>query len=264
MVRGDCTVTESNIHEPADSSLLDDCVRVLTRGLHRSKELVRFSFTDHSKRARRRTIAIQYAARNAARVPLYKDLMKVATNAVRAAERAADALDKFNGSDPIDAARAVFLAADLRHYVVLTKRVFDQTHRRVMQGETVPASEKIVSIFEPHTDIIRNDNRNTFYGHKLYLSSGASGLISDCSVLDGNPTDANLAVDAVERHREVFGEAPAPGRLRRRIRIAREPRSDQRTWCGGRRLCQRSRAAGRRNGQEQLGLPSPAQLPCGR
>jgi IS5 family transposase len=57
-------------------------------------------------------------------------------------------------------------------------------------------------------DIIRKDNRNTFYGHKLYLSSGASGLITDCAVLDGNPADATLAIDAVERHREVFGKLP--------------------------------------------------------
>lgn len=207
-MRGDCTVTESNIHAPTDSTLLDDCVRVLTRGMHRAKKLVRVGFTDHTKRARRRTIAIQYAARKLARVPLYKDLMKVATKTARAAERAAGALDDFEGGDPVALARAIALAAELRHYVGLTRRVLDQTHRRIVQGESVPATEKVVSIFEPHADIIRKDNRNTFYGHKLYLSSGASGLITDCVVLDGNPCDSTLVVDAVERHREVFGELP--------------------------------------------------------
>jgi transposase, IS5 family len=39
-LRGDCTVTKSNIHEPTDSSLLDDCVRVLTRAMHRARALV--------------------------------------------------------------------------------------------------------------------------------------------------------------------------------------------------------------------------------
>ena len=207
-MRGDCTVTESNIHAPTDSTLLDDCVRVLTRGMHRAKTLVRVGFTDHTKRARRRTIAIQYAARKLARVPLYKDLLKVATRTARAAERAALALDDFRGGEPMELVRAMGLASELRHYVGLTRRVLDQTHRRVVQGESVPATEKVVSIFEPHADIIRKDNRNTYYGHKVYLSSGASGLITDCTVLDGNPADATLAIDAVERHREVFGKLP--------------------------------------------------------
>jgi IS5 family transposase len=207
-MRGDCTVTESNIHAPTDSTLLDDCVRVLTRGMHRARELVRFGFTDHTKRARRRTIAIQYAARKLGRVAHYKELMKVTAKTIRGAERAAAALDAFKSGDPMEIVRAGMLAAELRHYVHLAQQVVDQTRRRVVEGESVPAAEKVVSIFEPHTDIIRKDNRNTFYGHKLYLSSGASGLITDCVVLDGNPCDSTLVVDAVERHRDIFGQPP--------------------------------------------------------
>ena len=60
-MRGDCTVTDSNIHAPTDSLLLDDCVRVLVRCMGRAKERVRFSFTNHTKRSRRRAIGIQYA-----------------------------------------------------------------------------------------------------------------------------------------------------------------------------------------------------------
>jgi len=207
MMRGDCTVTESNIHEPADSSLLDDCVRVLTRLMRRTTEVASFVFSDHTKRARRRSIAIQYAARKALRVPLYRDLIKVTVRTLRAAERACTALDTAGG-DPIDMARAEVLAAELHHYIELTKEVVDQTKRRVLRGESVPASDKVVSIFEPHTDIIRKDNRDTYYGHKLYLSSTASGLITDCRVLNGNPSDATLAVDAVDRHRRLFGRPP--------------------------------------------------------
>ncbi len=65
-----------------------------------------------------------------------------------------------------------------------------------------------MSIFEPHADIIRKDRRNTYYGHKLYLSSGPSGIVTDCRVLDGNPADATLTSEAVERHRDVFGTLP--------------------------------------------------------
>jgi IS5 family transposase len=176
--------------------------------MHRAKELVPFSFTDHTRRARRRAVAIMYAARKQGRLAPYKDLIKVTTLTVRAAGRAATALDGYRGGDPVEALAAMTLAAELRHYVPLAEQVIDQTQRRVVGGESVPAADKVVSIFEPHTDIIRKDNRNTFYGHKLYLSSGPSGLVTDCMVLDGNPADATLAVDAVERHQEVFGKLP--------------------------------------------------------
>ena len=83
-----------------------------------------------------------------------------------------------------------------------------QTHRRVVLGETVPANEKLVSIFEPHTDIIIKDRRDTLYGHKLCLTTSASGLITDCHVEKGNPADSTLAVRMVERHMERYGHAP--------------------------------------------------------
>ncbi len=207
-MRGDCTVTESNIHPPTDSSLLDDCVRVLTRGLRRAKGLVPVGFIDHTRRARRRAIGIQYAARKARRRPLYQDLLKVTKKTVAHAERAARALDRYDGDDPLGAGRAKSLAAELRHYVGMAKRVIDQTRRRVLEGESVPAAEKVVSIFESHTDIIRKGNRETHYGHKLYLSSGASGLFTDCLVLDGNPGDVTLVTEAIDRHAEIFGRPP--------------------------------------------------------
>lgn len=207
-IRADCTVTETNIHEPTDSSLLDDCVRVLARILKRAAELASFPFTDHHRRARRRAIAILNAARKKKRKPLYRDLIKLTEKTVRYATTAAVALDNYSGGDPLEAAGAMALAEELRHYIDLAERVLDQTRRRVLQDESVPARDKIVSIFEPHTDIIRKDRRDTYYGHKLCLSSGASGLITDCVVLDGNPADATLAVQVVQRHQSIFGQVP--------------------------------------------------------
>lgn len=83
-----------------------------------------------------------------------------------------------------------------------------QTHRRIILGEAVPASEKLVSIFESHTDIIVKDRRDTLYGHKLCLATGASGLITDFHVEKGNPADSTLAVSMIERHMERYGRAP--------------------------------------------------------
>jgi transposase, IS5 family len=88
------------------------------------------------------------------------------------------------------------------------EQVVSQAERRVLRGESVPASDKILSIFEPHTDIIIKDNREPICGHKVCLTSGASGLITDVMVLDGNPADSTLAVPAIQRQTEILGKAP--------------------------------------------------------
>ena len=89
--------------------------------------------------------------------------------------------------------KAGLLVSELQLYVELANKVISQTERRVVNGESVPAHEKIVSIFEPHTDIIRKDRRDTYYGHKICLTSGPSGLVTDVVVEDGNPSDSTLA-----------------------------------------------------------------------
>jgi len=104
--------------------------------------------------------------------------------------------------------RADALASELRRYVALTRRVISQTERRVLRGESVPATEKIVSIFEPHTDIVIKKNRETLYGHKICLTAGASGLVTDVVIERGNPADSTLAVRMIERQRDLYGVVP--------------------------------------------------------
>jgi IS5 family transposase len=77
-----------------------------------------------------------------------------------------------------------------------------------LQQESVPATEKIVSIFEPHTDVIVKDRRETLYGHKVFLNVGASGMILDMLMERGNPADATRAIPMLERHRDVMGKVP--------------------------------------------------------
>lgn len=206
--RTDCTVVESNIHEPTDSSLLRDCVRVLTRQMSKAEEDFGLRFKDHSRRAKRRALAILNAKSNEARWPLYRDLLKVTEATVRSATRIAAELDKVKAHGMSELVRAGALAQSLRHYATLAGRVIDQTERRVLRGESVPANEKIVSIFEPHTDIIVKDRRETLYGHKICLTTGASGLVTDVVIEEGNPADSTLAVDMVVRQREIFGRVP--------------------------------------------------------
>ena len=93
-------------------------------------------------------------------------------------------------------------------YGDLLARVVDQTSRRVFQGETVPMAEKVVSLFEPHTDIIRKGGRDTYYGHKVNFATGRSGLVLDAVVEDGNPADSARCLPMLERHVRHYGSAP--------------------------------------------------------
>lgn len=206
-LRTDCTVEETNIHAPSDSSLLWDCVRVLSRLLHEASELVRVSFSDHTKRAKRRHVKIQYAGNEAKRRAPYLDLLKVTHKTSGYSMAAISALDGFRG-DILTEATAQGLAAELRHYTALTEKVINQTERRVVHGKKLAADQKIVSIFEPHTDIIIKDRREVQYGHKLCLTTGRSGMVFDCMVLEGNPADSQLAVRAIQRIAEKTGKMP--------------------------------------------------------
>jgi IS5 family transposase len=92
----------------------------------------------------------------------------------------------------------------------LGDRVIDQTRRRVLHGEQVPADEKVYSIFEIHTDLIkrRKAQKPIEFGHKIFLAESSRGLITQYDVLDGNPCDEIHVKPSLEHHKEVFGFAP--------------------------------------------------------
>src|SRR5215470_14766677 len=81
--------------------------------------------------------------------------------------------------------------AEIEHYCDLGDGVIDQSRRRVLEGEQVPDAEKLYSIFEPHTDLIKRGKVRTplEFGHKVFLAESAKGLITQYEVLDGNPSD---------------------------------------------------------------------------
>jgi len=205
-VRIDCTVVETNIHAPTDSRLLFDAVRVLTRLLHAAKEACGskgIGFKDHCRRAKRRMLAIEYARNERQRKSCYRDLLKVARNTLGYSRRAISWID-VHGIE----LELLPIAGQLRHYCDLTEKVISQTERRVIAGEKVPAAEKIFSIFEPHTDIIIKDSRDTHYGHKICLTGGASNLILDCMILEGNPADTELVEQMLDRQQQIYGRYP--------------------------------------------------------
>jgi IS5 family transposase len=205
-VRTDCTCVESNIHKPRDSNQLCDCVRVLTRLVERSRDdfgLKVPGFHNHNRRAKRRMLAILNAKNRAQRKTAYADLLKVTGKALDYARKAVEVI-KRTFVDPT----AFALFGDLEHYADLTERVISQTERRIMLGRSVPAHEKVLSIFEEHTDVIVKDRRDPIYGHKICLTGGASNLILDCVIARGNPADTDLAIPMLDRQKEIFGRYP--------------------------------------------------------
>lgn len=208
-VRIDSTVVPTAIHPPTDSSLLVDSIRVLLRLLRRAEQVAGFTaYHQHLKRAKRRLLAIMHAKPQAAaaRRAAYQDLVALAQATADYATCALAHLGPRPGAaSPRERAR---LHTKLTRVLPLVQQVIEQTRRRVVHGETVPATEKLVSLFEPHTDILVKDRRDTYYGHKVFLTGGRSGLFLDCAVVTGNPADALWTMPLLERHQQRFGTAP--------------------------------------------------------
>ena len=210
-VRTDCTVVSSHIHDPTDSSLLWDSVRVLTRILIKARDLfpgIDIQVNDHTKRAKRRMLGVMNAKNKKARKKQYLDLLKVTSKTVGYAEKAVSQLEGSLPETSLLIHSAQNIADKLKRYIELANRVIDQTERRIIHDESVPASEKIVSLFEPHTDIIVKDNRETYYGHKVCLTGGSSNLILDCVIEEGNPADSTLTDKMLDRQKGIYGRYP--------------------------------------------------------
>lgn len=209
-VRVDSTAVESNIHDPSDSSLLWDCVRVLARLMGQARDLIgpEVTFPNRAKKAKRRHRAIQHARSKKQRLPLYRDLVNVTSETVGFAERVVAQLEQFQAPGIMEMLKAERLRLETSDLLRITKKVISQTRRRVFDDEKVPAQEKVLSIFETHTDVIVKAYRETVYGHLVCLTAGSSSMVLDCIIPDGNPADATLAQEMVDRQIEIYGQPP--------------------------------------------------------
>ncbi len=209
-VRLDSTGVESNIHYPTDATLLQDGIRVITRLLMDGYQLIpkpAYRFSDHTRVVKRRVLKIKNAKKPAERQKAYKDLLHIAEGVRGYALAAISALDSY----PSEGEQIIFvsnLTEELKRAIGLFERIMDQTRRRVIYGEKVPASEKVVSFFEDHTDIIEKGQREIVYGHKVFLTGGKSGLILDCLIESGNPADTDLFIPMLERQEHFYGKPP--------------------------------------------------------
>lgn len=207
-IRIDSTAIETDIHHPTDSTLLADGIRIITRWLAAGKELSPapvYCYSDHNRVVKKRVMTILNSKKEAVRKTAYQDLLHYAQRVVDYALPAIAELRSYQG---LDVFKALGIAAKLEHAVSLLNKVMDQTRRRVINGEQVPASEKVVSFFEDHSDIIVKGQRDTIYGHKVFFTGGASTLILDCLIEQGNPADSERYQTLLERQQRILGRMP--------------------------------------------------------
>jgi IS5 family transposase len=216
-LRVDTTVVETDIHHPTDNTLLWDVVRVVTRLVGRLAKTLEMrcinGFRDRRRSARRRMYEIQRMTtrqRQDRQTATYRALIEIAAEVVANARTALEKTANMRGKDLFAAMRIDAIRAEIAHYCGLGARVIDQARRRVLDGEQVPNAEKIYSIFEPHTDLIKRGKVRTpvEFGHKVFLAESAKGLITQYEVLKGNPSDEVHVAPSLRRHRRTFRRAP--------------------------------------------------------
>jgi IS5 family transposase len=216
-LRADTTVVETDVRYPRDSGLLWDSVRVISRLVEALRTLVPAAcggFPDRTRRARRRMQEIgrmrDRAQRQRTLARKYRDLLQVTTEVLETAGAVVRRARATACADVMAALSVEACCQQIASFSALARRIIHQTERRVFHGETVPATEKLYSIFETHTDLIvrGKPHKPVEFGHKIFLAESRKGLITDYQILDGNPADKEQLEASIERHRQRFGRVP--------------------------------------------------------
>jgi len=170
-------------------------------------------FRNHTRAARRRMQQIQRMTtqqRQQQQTQKYRELIGITEEVVSGARGVLQRSRKAKGKGLLTDLTMGELRKEIAHYCQLGEQVIAQARRRVLEGEQVPTAQKIYSIFESHTDLIKRGKVKTpiEFGHKVFLAESAQGLITQYEVLDGNPADEDQVEASLQRHRERFGHAP--------------------------------------------------------
>jgi IS5 family transposase len=220
-LRIDTTAVETDIHWPTDSSLLWDTYRTLGRLIERIRELDPVAVGNRRVLLKKVKRLQQKIARKAARnpkatealKPLYIRLFERVENILQWSDDIAQRLAPRIVSrryGPLMAATLEFCLKDLVHFQRLGTRVLDQACRRIILAEVVPNEEKIFSIFEPHTELLKRGkaDKPIEFGHMIQIQQVEAKFITDYEVFEKKPVEYELLEPTLERHKELFGEYP--------------------------------------------------------
>ena len=215
-LRVDTTVVETNIHYPTDSSLLGDGTRVLTRTMKKIEQKaggLKRKVRDRMRSVRKRVLAIALSTRylgpegEARRKKQYGELLSLTRKIVNQAQRVLEEVKK------VPRAGRVALGSLVETLATMTGRVqqvMKQAKLRIFAGVT-KSQEKIVSMFEPHTEIIRKGkaSKPTEFGKLVKIQEAENQIISHYEVFAERPSDRQLLVPSIEVHQRRFGRIPA-------------------------------------------------------
>jgi IS5 family transposase len=214
-LRTDGTVVETNVSYPTDSALLEDGVRVLGRLMGKAKQILGGSgerFRNRTRSAKRLARSIAQGTRRRgeedkeASKEAYERLISVARASLKQASKVREMLWESKVVRP----GGELLAKEIARLKGLVEQVVNQTERRVLEGESVEAGEKLVSLFEEHTAIIARGKagKKVEFGRKVWLDEVEGGIVSGYRVLEGNPSDEKQLLESLENHRRLFERLP--------------------------------------------------------
>lgn len=216
-LRVDSTVVETTIHHPTDSSLLADGVRVLGRFLRRAKGVLGTGttlgtevFRAHTRSVRRLTQQLHRIARRKGEEAA-EELTQAYRRLIRVTEQTrAQALQVVAALTEHTDRSAARLTTELKRFLPLVEQVLRQTERRVLRGEQVPAKEKLVSLFESHTQIIKRQKpgKTVEFGRKVWIEEVEGGIVSGYRVLDEPGPDDRYVAQSLADHQERFEHPP--------------------------------------------------------
>ena len=212
VIRADTTVVDADIHYPTDSALLWDVWRVAARTLSDARLLdplltgIRF----HTRKIKglhlfiTRYIKSTSAKRQRAVKEKFRTLIE---RTGRIVEQAAAFAERAQQSANLDLQA---LAGVLKGYLPAMLTIHRNAARAQLQGETVPASERVFSLFEPHTELIQRGRRGKpiEFGHKILLCQSKEKFITDYEVYDQQPADCSLTTEVIVRHHALYGNTP--------------------------------------------------------
>jgi IS5 family transposase len=219
-MRVDTTVVETNIHYPTDSGLMGDGVRVLTRLMKKVSEIAGKAGTklrDRRRSMQHRLVEIGRATRSKGKVALekvktiYRKVVEVTSRVVGQAKKFSAEIGRGikHAADVLQQATLDGLRRELDVFVALVQQVIHQTKARVFGGNT-RAENKLVSIFEPDTEIIRKGkaSKPPEFGKMVKIQEAENQIITAYEIYDQRPLDRDLLIPAVETHEERLDRVP--------------------------------------------------------
>lgn len=212
VIRADTTVVETNIHYPTDASLLWDTWRVASRLLKQAREIDPASCPHrfHDRKIKRLYLYVTRYISSPSKRRQRK--VKAAFRALieRTGWIVAIAAEFCGWAASQAGVSLAAVALELKAYLPSMRKVVATARRAQLEGETVPASQRVFSLFEPHTELIKRGKRQkpVEFGHKVLLCESQEKFITDYEVYEKQQADCNLTESVIERHEELFGAKP--------------------------------------------------------